>query len=189
MKKIISTLMILTVCALAVGLSACGEKQPAENQTTASVTQESQSTQEAGTAAAPASDTFTFNFKGTGISMKADAEPILAGLGECKSYTEETSCAFDGLDKNYTYTSFIMTTYPDGDKDRVNSLTLRDDTVSTAEGISIGDSKEKVESVYGADAFNGINAYIMADSTGDSQLTVILDGDKVSSIQYAALFD
>ena len=121
--------------------------------------------------------------------MKADAAPVLEALGECKSYTEEKSCAFDGLDKNYTYTSFIMTTYPDGDKDRVNSVTLLDDTVSTAAGICIGDSKEKVEEAYGADSFNGVNAYIMKNDSGDAQLTVILSSEKVSSIQYVALFD
>lgn len=132
-------------------------------------------------------DRFTFTYKGTPITMKAEAAPICEALGDAKSYTEETSCAFDGLDKNYTFTSFIMTTYPDGDKDRVNSLTLLDDTVSTADKISIGDSKEKVEEVYGADSFNGVNAYILTE--GDAQLTVIIDGDKVSSIQYTAVFE
>ena len=121
--------------------------------------------------------------------MKADAAPIIEALGECKSYTEETSCAFDGLDKNYTYTSFVLTTYPDGETDRINSVTLYDDTVNTSAGICIGDTQEKVEETYGADAFNGVNAYIMKDAGNNSQLTVILTSGKVSSIQYTALFD
>ena len=188
MKKIRNILIILTLSALtAFSLAACGE--PKEPETRAPETQ-TQDAQTAGTAETqPVKDAFTFTFKGTDISMKADAEPILAALGECKSYTEEKSCAFDGLDKNYTFTSFILTTYPDGDRDRINSVTLRDDTVSTADGISIGDTKEKVEEVYGADSFNGINAYIMDNPTKDAQLTVILDGDTVSSIQYQAKFD
>ena len=64
---------------------------------------------------------------------------------------------------------------------------LVDDTVKTEEGISIGDSKEKVEEVYGADSFNGVNAYQV--SGGEMSLTIIMDNDKVSSIQYAAIFE
>jgi len=191
------TICMITAAVLAAGLlTACGSNggsQPAE-QTTASAetTTAAQATEAAqDTEAAPAQTAaagkYTFVYKGTNIDMKAEAAPNCEALGDAKSYTEETSCAFDGLDKNYTFSSFIMTTYPDGDKDRVNSITLLDDTVSTTDGISIGDSKEKVEEVYGADAFNGVNAYIMTE--GDAQLTIIIDSDKVSSIQYTAVFE
>ena len=190
MKKIIC---LLIVAVLAAGvLTACGssDKKNSTKETEATTTQAA-GTDTAAPAAddgqAAAADKYTFVYKGTNIAMKAEAAPICEAMGDAKSYTEETSCAFDGLDKNYTYTSFIMTTYPDGDKDRVNSVTLLDDTVSTVDGICIGDSKDKVEEVYGADCFNGVNAYIMAE--GDAQLTVILDGDKVSSIQYTAVFE
>jgi len=198
MKKTVSLLLVLLLlsAAAALGLSACGDDSGKNNQTTPAASQETATTQAVNAdtkdntdQAASASDAFTFTFKGTAIAMKADAEPILAELGECKSYNEETSCAFDGLDKTYTYTSFLLTTYPDGDKDRINSVTLRDDTVSTADGICIGDSKDKVEAAYGADAYNGVNAYIINSDNGDAQLTVILDSDKVSSIQYSAQFE
>ena len=191
MKKIIC---LLIVAVLAAGvLTACGssDKKNSTKETEATTTQAAGNDTTAPAAddgqAAAAADKYTFVYKGTNIAMKAEAAPICEAMGDAKSYTEETSCAFDGLDKNYTYTSFIMTTYPDGDKDRVNSVTLLDDTVSTVDGICIGDSKDKVEEVYGADCFNGVNAYIMAE--GDAQLTVILDGDKVSSIQYTAVFE
>ncbi|MBR3402230.1 MAG: hypothetical protein IKG67_08350 [Parasporobacterium sp.] len=191
MKKMIC---LLIAAVLAAGmLTACGSgdnssKKDDQATTVAAATADTAQTVEESAAAQEAqSDRFTFTYKGTPIAMKAEAAPICEALGDAKSYTEETSCAFDGLDKNFTYTSFIMTTYPDGDKDRVNSLTLLDDTVSTADKISIGDSKEKVEEVYGADSFNGVNAYILTE--GDAQLTVIIDGDKVSSIQYTAVFE
>lgn len=206
MKKII--VLIMTLAVAAGVLTACGgggsqqpsteaaqqSQDPAAQATeavdaTEAATEAADAAQPDKTAAAQPSEAgkFTFVYKGTNIDMKAEAAPICAALGDAKSYTEETSCAFDGLDKNYTYTSFIMTTYPDGDKDRVNSVTVLDDTVSTADGICIGDSVDKVDEVYGADAFNGVNAYIMKE--GDAQLTIIIDNDKVSSIQYTALFD
>ena len=185
MKKTIC--LAIAMVMTAVALTACGSSSE-NTSTTAETTTAAAVADEATTAAAAtaSADQYSFTYKGTVISMKADAAPIIEALGEAKSYTEETSCAFEGLDKNYTYTSFIMTTYPDGETDRVNSLTLKDDTVSTADGICIGDSKDKVEEVYGADAFNGVNAYII--TTADASLTVILENDKVSSIQYNAVF-
>ena len=200
MKKIVC---LVLAAAMAAGvLTACGSNggssstQTTDAQTTAAAAAADTQTQtdtaaapEATQAQAPTSaGRYTFVYKGVNIDMKAEAAPICEALGEAKSYTEETSCAFDGLDKNYVYPSFIMTTYPDGDKDRVNSITVQDDTVSTADGISIGDSRDKVEEVYGADAFNGINAYIMKE--GDAQLTIILsEDDTVYSIQYTAVFE
>ena len=128
-----------------------------------------------------------FLYKDIEIAMKEDAAPILEALGEAKSYTEAASCAFEGLDKTYYYGSFYLYTYPDGDTDRVNMIALCDDTISTPEGLSIGDSKEKVESTYGAEGFNGVNAYVYTQD--DCTLTIIMDNDKVSSIQYGAVFE
>ena len=128
-----------------------------------------------------------FLYKDMEIAMKEDAAPILEALGEPKSYTEAASCAFEGLDKTYYYGSFYLYTYPDGEKDRVNMVVLCDDTLSTPEGLAIGDSKEKVESTYGADGYNGVNAYVYAK--GDCTLTIIMENDKVSSIQYGAVFE
>ena len=133
------------------------------------------------------SGTYTFLYKGTEIAMKEDAAPILEALGEAKSYTEAASCAFEGLDKTYYYGSFYLYTYPDGETDRVNMVVLCDDTLSTPEGLTIGDSKENVESIYGPDGFNGVNAYVY--TRGDCTLTIIIDNDNVSSIQYGAVFE
>lgn len=183
MKKIIG--LVLALSMTAVVLTACGEeKKPAE---TAAAQTETLADAGAQAAAPAAAGKYSFATKGTVVEMKADFAPIHEALGKEKSYTEETSCAFDGLDKNYVYSSYIITTYPDGNVDKVNSLTLVDDTVSTTDGICITDSKDKVESVYGADSFNGVNAYVMQE--GNAKLTIIMDGDKVSSIQYNAVFE
>ena len=128
-----------------------------------------------------------FVYKDTEIAMKEDAAPILEALGEAKSYTEAASCAFEGLDKTYYYGSFYLYTYPDGETDRVNMVVLCDDTVTTPEGLCIGDSKEKVESIYGAEGDNDVNAYVY--TAGYCTLTIIMDNDKVSSIQYGAVLE
>lgn len=166
MKKILILLLALIMVA---SLAACGG---APEGTTGPVTD----------ATAP-QEGFVFNYKGTKITIHAEAAPILAALGEAKSYTESASCAFEGLDKTYYYGSFYLDTYPKGDKDYVYGFWFADDSVSTEEGIYIGATKAQVEKAYGADAFNGSNAYNI--TKGDNILTIILENDVVTSIQYA----
>ena len=135
----------------------------------------------------PAKDNFVFTYNGTAIMMDVEATDIVAALGDPKSYTEETSCAFEGLDKTYFYGSFYLSTYPMGDKDYVYSVWFADDSVSTAEGIRIGSTKAQVESAYGAAAFNGSNAFVM--TKGDSTLTIILKDGEVSDVIYELTLD
>ena len=135
----------------------------------------------------PVKDNYVFTYNGIAIMMDAEATDIVAALGEPKSYTEETSCAFDGLDKTYYYGSFYLSTYPMGDKDFVHSVWFSDDTLTTAEGIRIGATQAQVENAYGAQSYNGSNAYVM--TKGDSKLTVVLTDGIVSSVQYEIILD
>ena len=170
-KRMICVIACLTIAACTL-LCACGGGS---------------SSKEEGTQAPAETTGHVFSYKDAKMVMKAEAAPVLATLGDAKSYTEAASCAFDGLDKTYYYGSFYLYTYPDGDIDRINMVVLCDDTVATAEGISIGDSKEKVESIYGTEGYNGVNACVM--TAGETTLTIIMENDQVSSIQYAAVLD
>lgn len=130
---------------------------------------------------------FTFTYKGTEITMHAPAEPILKALGEPVKYTESTSCAFEGLDKSYYYGSFYLETYPQCGSDFVYGWWFADDSVSTEEGIYIGSSQADVEKAYGAENYNGTNAYVVKKA--GEILTVILENGVVNSIQYAIELD
>ena len=167
MKKILT--ILLTACLL-LSLAACGGA-PVENPTPS---QEVTYTPE---------QNFSFQFKGVTISLHDPAEPIIAKLGEPVKYTESASCAFEGLDKSYYYGSFYLETYPQGDKDFVSGWWFADDSVTTPEGIYIGSSKADVEKAYGTDGYNGSNAYTVNKDAG--MLTIILENDVVSSIQYS----
>lgn len=196
MKKIISMLLVLI---LALSLAACGGETQNETptnpvQTEAPATpdvdgevEETEAPVEETEAPAAAADAFVFSYNGVTIPMNASAADILAQLGDPMSYTEEASCAFEGLDKTYYYGSFYLQTYPMGDEDFVYCVWLVDDSVTTDEGIYIGASQAEVEGVYGADGFNGSNAYIM--TRGESKLTVIMKDGAVSSIQYDAIVE
>ena len=107
---------------------------------------------------------------------------MIAALGTPDSYSEETSCAFDGLDKTYRYGSIYLQTYPIGEKDYVYSWWFVDDLVENDEGICIGSSKADVEAAYGAESYNGTNAFEVTKGSG--KLTIILENDVVSSVQY-----
>lgn len=180
MKKIIALMLALSLLAC---LCACGDS--GSNNDTTPPTGGGQEPQPTVTTPAPASDDYVFNYKGTDIVMNAPAADIIAALGEPKSYSEETSCAFDGLDKTYYYGPFYLQTYPLDGADYIYCMWIVDDSVETPEGIYIGASQAEVESVYGADSFNGSNAYVIAGE--NSRLTIILDNGVVTSIQYDAV--
>ena len=191
MKKLISLILALAmVCAMA----ACGGSETpahADNNTPATnnnAQPEAETPTEAPAEEAPAAaegEAYTFTYGSTKIAMNAEAAPILEALGEPKSYTEEESCAFEGLDKTYYFGSFYLQTYPEADTDYIYCLWLVDDSVETEEGIYIGASQAEVEKAYGAENFNGKNAYVV--TSGDCTLTVILENGVVNSIQYNAV--
>lgn len=198
MKKLISLLLVLT---MVLTLAACGGSDPTEPakennpteapaaQTEAPAAPETEApaaeTEAPATEASAASGTYTFTYGSTTIAMKQDTAEVLPGLGEPKKYTEEESCAFEGLSKTYFFGSFYLETYPDGDTDRVYCVWLVDDSVTTEEGIYIGASYDDVEAAYGAEYYNGKNAFIIR--TADCILTIILENNAVTSIQYTAI--
>jgi len=130
---------------------------------------------------------FTFTYKGILILPGAEAAPVLEALGEPKSYTEEPSCAFEGMDKTYYYGSFYLTSCTMDGKDYVNMLWFADDGVATDEGISIGSTRTQVEEVYGRDCFNGTNSFVL--TKGQTRLVILVEEETVSSIRYEMIME
>lgn len=175
MKKFITVLMMAGVLCL----TACGSKEKVIGGDTQSQGGQSQ---EAGDARGQSSAGYTFTYKGTTVAMDADAAPVLEKLGEPTSYYEAASCAFEGLDKMYTFSGFEVDTYPTDDKDFVSSVILKDDSVSTEEGVCIGDSREKVLEAYGDASKDGDG--LMEYEKDGMKLCFILQDDAVASIEY-----
>ncbi len=125
---------------------------------------------------------YVFTYDGTIISMDMDAAPIVEQLGEPDSYFEAPSCAFEGIDKVYTYGSFELDTYPTDDKDYVSTVVLKDDTIATTEGVGIGDPEDKVVEAYGSEWIeeDGMRVY----EKDGMKLCFILKNDTVASIEY-----
>lgn len=186
-KKILAVFMTASLLALA----GCGDNErvidgDVANVTTGGRTEEStgelensQATEQQDEAAV--SKGYVFVVSGVTVAVDADMAPILQTLGDPTSYFEAASCAFEGLDKIYTYNGFEIDTYPGQDKDLVSAVILKDDSVATAEGICIGDSMEKLLEAYGEAAQE--NGMLVYEKDG-MRLCFILQDDSVISIEY-----
>ena len=133
----------------------------------------------------PQEENFSFTYNSTKITLGTAAAPIIDALGEPRSYTEEPSCAFEGMDKTYYYGSFYLSTYPMDGKDYVYNLWFADDGVSTDEGIRIGSTQSQVEDAYGKECFNGTTSFVL--TKGQSRLVILMEDGKVSSIRYEVI--
>ena len=176
-KRLFCILLALTMAA---ALAACGEGS--ENPGGQRTESPASPTQNAG--GQTAADAYTFAVSKAGnyiVAINDNMADVLAALGEPLSYFEAASCAFEGLDKTYTYSGFVITTRPDGDQDYVNSIRLTDDSVVTPEGIYIGCSADDVTAAYGE---GSRTENVISYTKCDSAMNFILEGDKVISIEY-----
>ena len=94
------------------------------------------------------------------------------------------SCAFEGMDKTYSYPGFDVTTYTKGGSDYVSGVIFWDDSVATAEGVYIGQTLEDIRKAYGADVSGETSVSL---TRGASKLLFLLKDGAVSSIQYLAV--
>ncbi len=190
MKRFRFISVICLAMALVFALAACGSTDTtgdgAADAGDASAEAEVADEAEAADEAAQTVDAYTVTMRDTTIIMNAEAEPIIEGLGDDYSYFESESCAFEGLDKVYSYSGFKLNTYPVDDVDYVSSVVFMDDTVETDEGICIGSAKDDVIEAYGeADEDNGT---VMTYEKGDSVMTIGINEDgAVSSFEIDAI--
>ncbi|MCD7745325.1 MAG: hypothetical protein LUI13_08620 [Lachnospiraceae bacterium] len=170
---------------MALTLTACGSDggSSSSDSSSGSANEASASSGSTGNTA-DSSDGFTFTYEGTVIGMGEEAGSILEALGDDYDYFESESCAFDGLDKVYTYSHFKLNTYPSDDIDYVLSIVFRDDTIETDEGITIGSSKDDVLEAYG-DPDEEKTASLVYEK-GNTSITFGITGDSVSTVTIAA---
>jgi len=181
---------------LVLSLAACGGQNPPDTSKsqgdkshTGTGSSSSGTTDEPGSAVPnpKAGSKLVFTYKGCPLPMNAEFGPLLNYIGQPDSYFEAASCAFDGLDKTYTYDQIVVLTYPneeDDSIDYISSVRLLEG-ISTPEGISIGDKASDVVAAYGNQYDDLGNQYSYQD--GDTFLNFLLDGDTVTSIEYIAI--
>ena len=109
--------------------------------------------------AAPDRPAYFFEYNGVKIGIDDLSEPILKALGEPMHYFEAPSCAFQGMDKIYSYNSFEFQTYTEDGKDYIYSIHFLDDSVTTYEGIGLNASLEDIVDAYGSNYVQSFNQY------------------------------
>lgn len=182
------------VCILAIVLlTSCKEAESPNSPKTAEAAEENLQEAQTGTETesdmengqgqtADDSERFVFLYDEFKIYVNQDMENVLAAIGEPQSYFEATSCAFDGLDKIYTYGSFEIDTYPDGDKDYIASIYLKDDAVETEEGVSLFMTRKDMEEAYGEEYELESGSFVY--QKGDGMLCFVIENGEIISIEY-----
>ena len=124
---------------------------------------------------------FTYNGVQFGVDMKA--ESVLASLGAPQDQYTSKSCAFEGEDTVYYYSSIEISTNNEEGYERIYSIYLEDDLVSTEEGVSVGSTAEAVKDAYGEPGSNSSDAALIYEKDGMT-LTFNLKNGVVSTILY-----
>jgi hypothetical protein len=129
------------------------------------------------------------------ISLKATAYP--------SAWTWMWSRSWRRSARRRAYTSSQAATYPDGDSNLIAYILIKDDTVSTPEGIDLSMTKDDVIAAYGedytAEGFetgadeSDADTAVIAGDAGNGKLTYekdgmtlnfFFDGENISSIEY-----
>lgn len=182
------TLISILLLALLVTLTACGGGEKAAPQTQDDAVSAEASDASASAAPAPeAGSKYVLTYRDCPLPMNAEFAPLLDFLGEPDSYFEAASCAFDGLDKTYTYDGVEIITYPDGERDYISSVRILDGGVSTPEGITIGSTPEEVTAACGEDFQDLGTQYVYED--GDARLSILFEDGAAISVEYTAIND
>lgn len=186
-----------TFLAAALVLTACGNTQetsqttsPAASTTVSDTTATettpeptSETTAEAVETKAPSPSGFLFlPVTGVEIFMHMEAAPVFEQLGKPQSSMETPSCAFQGTDRIYTYSSYEITTYESEGKEYIYDVYFLDDTVTTKEGIYIGCSTAEMISAYGEDYTESTGSYTYKKD--GMTLQFITENDSIISIRY-----
>ena len=132
----------------------------------------------------PQEENFSFTYNGIKITLGAEAAPIIDALGEPRSYTEEPSCAFEGLDKTYGYGSFELDTYELEGKDYIAGVFFCDDLIETPEGVCLFETKADMTKAYGENYVEEMGMLVYEKE--GMKLKFILEGNEITSIEYSS---
>ncbi len=119
--------------------------------------------------------------RGVVLSVGGDCDEAVRALGEPNSYQSAPSCAGTGSDELYIYSGFKIFAHRNDSGAVISALELSSDMHGTREGISIGDSAEKVQRIYGeGESFSGGVEY----EGENCRLRIYIKKGRVAGVRY-----
>lgn len=122
---------------------------------------------------------FSYTLEGTKLvpGQKFDK----SALREADSVYEVPSCALEGSDLVYNYTTVEVTAYDDGSGPVVYCVYFVDANTPTDEGLLLGDSLDRVKTLYGEGYTEDAGQIVY--TKGKTQLILLVENDTVISIE------
>ena len=130
-------------------------------------------------------DGFIFEFRSTSIHLGQNMAEILNAIGEPLGVHETPSCAFDGFDRIFMFPGVQFHTFPDGDDDFLQIISIWDDSVTTCEGVFLGSGWEDVLAAYGTDYSQDFSIFTF--ERGGTTLSFFVESDVVVEISYSLI--
>ena len=96
-----------------------------------------------------AREEYVFYANGVEIEVGDDVDEVIARLGAPNRRAAAESCAGLGCDEVYIYNGFKISAYREEGECEIVEIELTNDTVKTAEGISIGSPESALRAAYG----------------------------------------
>lgn len=189
MKNIKVAAIIMSLCMAGAALCACNNQPEPVSSDINVISSQNQNQGGAGESNISvdpnaADNNFKITYKGIDITVNGELDDSKFDDNEY-DVREQTSCAGQGLALVYSFKggSFEVETFPDTTV--VSRIKLNDDTVTTAEGVYIGNTMDQVKAVYGEPT--ALSENIFSYKKGSSELRLFVEDPadgKVSSIEY-----
>lgn len=105
-----------------------------------------------------------------------------AKLPAADSVYQVPSCALEGTDNVYSYTTFEVTAFDEGNGEFVYSIYFLDPNLTTNEGLALGDDFAKAAELYG-DSYEEVDGEYVY-TRGNTQLRLIVENNAIVSIEF-----
>jgi hypothetical protein len=118
---------------------------------------------------------------GTEYACGAPVDPLLSTFGDGYEYAEGLNCAYDSVDKTFTYPTVTIYTVPLEEGDIVSEIYTENPAVTSTEGIAVGASRADVVTAHG-DGFEDLGNLLVYRSSAEGALCFEMENDAVVAI-------
>jgi len=134
-----------------------------------------------------APQSFTLPLPTHTITLDQNIQEVITALGTPLGIFEAPSCAFDGIDRIFSFPGLQIHTYPHNDTDLIHTISIRDDSILTQNGIYLGNTWAQVLAQYGNDYQHEFGMFTF--TKGATTLQFFVENDMVTAITYGLIMN